>query len=406
MAKRLNQKIAQGISRACWVSVMAAVFMLFTIQAPHVNAQGTASVVISPAVRNISVGAIGSIDVLVNDYTDTNPAGANPNGLEGADIEITFDPTIVAVQDDISFQPGIQVTPGPLLGSGFYFMLQNTADNSTGTIRFIISQLHPTPPAVCPPSPTPCSGVLLTIRFAGLANGSSPVNFTMHTLGNPNGWEILSTATNGTINVSTPTASTVTQFNGTYTRKNQARLKWETGNEAGLIGFNLWQSQTAATGYNKINSAVIPAQSPGEVKANTYKYLDAGFSNSQKSWYKLEALIVGGASEWSGPVSIAAGCSAIPDKPTLTAPRDGQAVPQNVTLNWANVPCADSYQIQLRRDSLNGTALQTFTATASKLTTRVRATHIYYWRVRVVAGQRLSEWSEWRSFTVRQRTGR
>lgn len=387
----------QSVLTGRWFWAILSILVLFTLSPATARAAG-ASVVISPSVRNILHGSTGTVNVIVNDYTDSNPPGPGPNGLYGAQVKLTFDPSIVTVAS---------LTPGPLLASGGYFPA-SSFDNTAGTIQLVISEVA-TPPQTCPALPTPCSGVLYTITFNGNTTGTSPVHVAVEgpplvypRLGNINGMVIpVSSTTDGLINVYSPTATTIAGFSGRAVNEHQALLQWETGTELELAGFNLWQSADGAN-YTKLNSEIISAKSPGQLIPNTYEFSANGLNSGKTYLYKLEALDSNGIPEWVGPVTITlpVSCTGKPAAPAVIAPVSKQVVSTHVTLDWSDVPCANAYRVQLRRDTVNGPNLKQ-TTTVSNLTTDVSANHKYYWRVRTIVAKNHSGWSTWRSFTVR-----
>jgi hypothetical protein len=119
----------------------------------------------------------------------------NVNGLYGADVQLTFDPALLAVQDADPGQAGIQIELGPLLTSDNYFAVINTADNVSGTVRLAITQLNPALPVTG-------SGVLAGVTFTPVgATGVSPVHLTQVQLASQTGESIPATTQDGTINI-------------------------------------------------------------------------------------------------------------------------------------------------------------------------------------------------------------
>jgi hypothetical protein len=122
----------------------------------------------------------------------------NVNGLYGADVRLTFDPALLAVQDADPGKTGIQVGLGPLLTSGTYFVVINTADNVSGTARLALTQLNPTLPVTG-------SGVLARIAFKPAGPyGASSIHLTQVQLANRNGSAIPATTQDGTLNIRPP----------------------------------------------------------------------------------------------------------------------------------------------------------------------------------------------------------
>lgn len=398
-----NAQVARKLVREGFGVMVLGVMLLFGNPAVPVNAQSGTTIVISPASSNIALTFVGSVDVVINDYNDPNPVGPNGQGLYGADIRLSFDRTKVTVQDDNPFQSGVQVFPGPLLASGTFLNLINSADNTAGTIQFVITQLAPTSPQVCPTPPTACTGVLFTIHFIGNALGSSPVHFTYEKLSNPNGLEIFGSTTDGVVNVTQPTASIVTDFSGTALGPNQAKLEWETGTELGLVGFNLWRSEQAATGYTKRNPTLLPAKSPGQNKSNHYEFQDPALAPNTVYYYKLEALASSNSSIWTEPISVSTpgGCAGKPGKITLLAPANGATVEARVKLDWEDTLCATAYRFQLRRDTPQGSQVKSKVIALSRKRMTLSNGGTYVWRVRGLGAHGRGRWSKWRVLTVK-----
>jgi len=139
----------------------------------------TAPVVVTTTTNAISV----PVDIMIE----------NVNGLYGADVRLTFDPALLAVQDANPGQAGIQIGLGPLLTSGTYFVVINAADNVSGTIRLALTQLNPTEPVTG-------SGVLAHITFKPVGpTGVSSIHFTQVELASRTGNPIPATTQDGTI---------------------------------------------------------------------------------------------------------------------------------------------------------------------------------------------------------------
>jgi hypothetical protein len=113
--------------------------------------------------------------------------------LYGAEVHLTFDPTIVHVVDA---DPSTPVTVQVALGDFPYpdSVAQNLANNTTGTIDVAVAQTLPRPP---------CNGdgTLCTITFEALQWGTSPVHFVSALLADTNGLVIPSTTSDGEIAV-------------------------------------------------------------------------------------------------------------------------------------------------------------------------------------------------------------
>lgn len=370
----------------CWLVGLVGLGLMAASQPAQVHAQSGTTITLSPSAGSVVLNNTIAVDVLVTNYTN----------LYGADVRLTFDTSKLQVQDDNPFSSGIQVTPGPLLASDSFLNLFNTANNSAGTIQFVITQLAPTPPRTCA-----CSGVLFTIHFKGIALGTGAVNFSFEKLADPNGTEIPATTTNGTVTVvNQPTAESVTAFHAERQGDDSAHVMWETGNELELVGFNVWRSTDVASGYVKRTVNTVNANSPGRPTGNTYEYADTALTPGASYYYKLEILHTGGSSEWTDPVPLSEACNAKPDSITQQTPANHAQVQRRVKLDWDDAACAAAYRVQVRLDNPKGATVKNKIITASGKTVRLERGHTYVWRVRSVGAQGRSAWSEWRAFTV------
>jgi hypothetical protein len=121
---------------------------------------GEALVCTDPIRLEIGAGQVETLKILL----------VNADKIYGIDLQATFDPAVVEVVDADSEQTGVQMLPGAFLKPDF--VARNQVDNTTGTLRYVITQLKPTPAASG-------SGIVLKIHFLGKTQGaSSKLTFT------------------------------------------------------------------------------------------------------------------------------------------------------------------------------------------------------------------------------------
>ena len=115
-------------------------------------------------------------------------------GLYGADVQLSFDASMVQVLDENPNVSGIQIQP---LASFLHpdFVILNAADNVAGTIRYAVTQLNPTSPATG-------SGSLMRFRFQALQPGSFTIQFLRHDLADRNGQTIANTVASCPVTIS------------------------------------------------------------------------------------------------------------------------------------------------------------------------------------------------------------
>ena len=324
------------------ISLLAFIFAASLLGGIPLAAQGTTSITLSPSTTNLAMNNTAAVQIRVNNVQDTQGSG-----LYGADVRLSFDTTRLSVHDDDTLTSGIQITPGPLLTSGSYYILFNTADNNTGTIQFVITQFNPTTPIA-----NGNSGVLATIHFQGTSTGDATIHFTHAELANRDGFAISATSADGSINVQDNIAPPTDTHTPTFT-PSKTPTATPTPSKTPTATFTPSKTPTATFTPTQTPTATFtPTQTPTATRTNT-------------------------------PTATATTCSTKPDKPILIAPPNGsKSKKRSVTLDWNDVTCATYYKVLVRQDSTTGpkawgkpslTVSQSTTGTLTKDKT-------YYWR--------------------------
>lgn len=130
-------------------------------------------VVISPATYAGEVGDTVLVSIWVEDVL----------ALYGADVQISFPPGGLEVQDANPSLPGVQVS----VRSDFLqpeLLLHREADNPAGTIWYAASQMYPT-------EPVSGSGILFEFQMKILQDGIFPIQFSSTQLAATGGESIL-----------------------------------------------------------------------------------------------------------------------------------------------------------------------------------------------------------------------
>jgi hypothetical protein len=128
----------------------------------------------------VAAGSVFTVKVQLN----------NVAGLVGAEAQISYNPTILEVQDADPSKAGIQVALGSFLKPDF--VAQNLVDPEQGKISFAAVQLPPN-------EPVSGSGVLATITFRAKTGGSSPLTFDTLNLADKKGKPIGHVVQNGQV---------------------------------------------------------------------------------------------------------------------------------------------------------------------------------------------------------------
>ncbi len=116
-----------------WTIVWLIVLLFFVLTTSPAAAQERARVYARPvdAPDNTLV-----LDIFAENVTD----------LYGAEFRLTYDPTVVSVQDFKPEQEGIQIEPGTLLPADKGFVVANQVNETEGTVTFAMTLLNPAPP--------------------------------------------------------------------------------------------------------------------------------------------------------------------------------------------------------------------------------------------------------------------
>jgi hypothetical protein len=175
------------------------------LQSAVAHSPDAATITFSPSPVTIAGCDSVLVNVMVNDVVN----------LYGADVQISFDPAVLEVVDANPTKPGVQVLNGGFLVKPW--ILYDTANNTTGVIHFVATQINPTPPANG-------TGILITINFrARTAATSSSLNFTFTQLADREGATIPASATHSTANIVAPAAPVI---NISKLNSTDARLSW------------------------------------------------------------------------------------------------------------------------------------------------------------------------------------
>jgi LysM repeat protein len=143
-------------------------------------AQENARLYFEPSPGQTTVGNVAAVRLRLE----------NVQNLYGLEVHLTFDASVVQIEDDDPSRAGVQIALGEIPHPEF--IVQNMVDNNGGRVDYAVVQLSPRPPASG-------SGVVATLHFRGLREGSSPIRFIGAKLASPEGLEIPVTLQEGSI---------------------------------------------------------------------------------------------------------------------------------------------------------------------------------------------------------------
>ena len=162
--------------------VVPMVLLMVSQVAVQVRAQAPVVVRVMPATLTLPVNGVSDVAVEVVDV----------EGLYGFDLTLTFDPAVVEVVDANPNKDGVQVSFGTFLEPGL--SARDSADNTTGTVRYAMTQLNPS-------EAKDGTGTLVVIKLRGKAAGSSQLAVSAVALASRDATEIPSTAQPGQVTV-------------------------------------------------------------------------------------------------------------------------------------------------------------------------------------------------------------
>ena len=107
-----------------------------------------------PSALDLSPGQLVTLHIMLENASD----------VYGIDLRASFDPALVEIMDADPAQDGIQMIPGTFVKPDF--VVRNAVENGTGSLRYVVTQVNPTPPATG-------SGILVSLQARGKAAGKS-----------------------------------------------------------------------------------------------------------------------------------------------------------------------------------------------------------------------------------------
>lgn len=100
--------------------------------------------------------------------------------------------------------------------------------------------------------------------------------------------------------ISTPTAANLVQFGARYNAKQDlVRVKWQTGVELDIVGFNVFRATKKDGVYKQLNADLIPSKYAGQVVGARYSLRDAKAKSDKTYFYKLQVVYANDTRAWS-----------------------------------------------------------------------------------------------------------
>ena len=104
-----------------------------------------------------------------------------------------------------------------------------------------------------------------------------------------------------------PTAVALTSFGATPSAGG-ILVEWETASEVDTLGFNVYRGDAPGGGHVRVNSTLIPGQTPGSREGAAYSFRDDSVRAGTTYFFWLEVRDVGGGATLYGPTSATVNC--------------------------------------------------------------------------------------------------
>jgi hypothetical protein len=146
-------------------------------------------------------------------------------------------------------------------------------------------------------APTVCKYLNSGTNWSCAANSNTSNTVTRNNISSFSDWAVGNDA---------PTAIGLGRFKAKVTPQHQVKLKWKTGAELEILGFNVYRQIVGTNQWVRLNAKTINARNIGQVMGATYTRLDKKVKAGTTYRYKLEVLYTDTTSGWSKIVKITA----------------------------------------------------------------------------------------------------
>jgi hypothetical protein len=174
------------------IGIAAAIITLFALLSPTfgapLRAQGLATVRPEPAALALQSGEVADVAIRLENASD----------VYGIDVRAAFDPAIVEIVDADPATDGVQMFEGAFPQPDFVAL--NAADNAAGTLRYVVTQVNPTPPATG-------AGVVFSFQVRARAGGATDLAIALVEMSDRDGNLLAVTPGAAAIQVTGPTAA-------------------------------------------------------------------------------------------------------------------------------------------------------------------------------------------------------
>lgn len=138
---------------------------------------------VEPQLVEVGLGESAEVVIMLEDV----------DNVYGIDVQMTYDHDSIEIVDADPNTTGVQISPGTFLKPDF--VVRNIADNENGSLRYVVTQISPTPVATG-------SGILLTIQVRGIsAESETMLVFDAVEMASPDGFLLPVNTQDGLVHV-------------------------------------------------------------------------------------------------------------------------------------------------------------------------------------------------------------
>lgn len=224
------------------LTLLASVTLLTALGHGAAHAQGGTTIGLTPTPAYTEPGLTATVGITITDVIS----------LYGVDVHLAFDPAVAEVVDSDPGIGGVQIRPVSSFLSPDLVIL-NTANNTTGSIQFAVTQISPTMAVTG-------SGLVAEIVFEGVQAGTTPITITYQKPARRDGTTIPATPEDGELFV----GPAVPELSIEALSDSTARLSWT--ESVGAVAYELFRDTDPyfmPTGSPLISQTALSYDDPG-----------------------------------------------------------------------------------------------------------------------------------------------
>lgn len=101
-----------------------------------------------------------------------------------------------------------------------------------------------------------------------------------------------------------PTAVGLSQLSALASNPHLVKVKWQTGTELNIIGFNILRRGGGVKAWKQLNADLIGAKNIGQVMGSRYLYNDSTVGPGKTYKYKLQVVYTDGSKQTTAAIKV------------------------------------------------------------------------------------------------------